>query len=119
MTDRIYTLLGLAQKAGRISAGEMAQQAVKDRKAHLLIIAGDASGNTREKLVRMAENAGVSWALYGDMESLGHAVGKADRACLAVRDRGFAASLRGLLEGQGVELHGELRRHRNKDRHNV
>ena len=119
MTDRIYSLLGIAQKAGKVSAGDMAQQSVKDRKARLLVIASDASGNTRDKLTRMAENAGVPWVLYGTMEDLGHAVGKSDRACLSVRDTGFAKSLRSLLEGLGCEFHGELRRHRKKDKQSV
>ncbi len=119
MTDRIYNLLGLAQKAGKISAGDMAEQSVKDRKARLLVIAEDASGNTREKLVRMAERAGVPWVLYGGMEDLGHAVGKTDRACLAVRDRGFAEGLQKLLEGMGRELHGQIRGRGRTDKRNA
>jgi ribosomal protein L7Ae-like RNA K-turn-binding protein len=97
----------------------MALQAVRDRKVSILLIAEDASGNTREKITRAAERAGTPWAVCGTMESLGHAVGKAERAYLAVRDRGLAAGIYKLLQVQGCEIHGEIRAARTRMHKNV
>ena len=38
---------------------------------------------------------------YGSMDTLGHAVGREDRACVAVTDRGLAESIERLFEDLG------------------
>jgi len=119
VTERIYSLLGLAMKAGKVSGGDMALQTVRDRKASILLIAEDASGNTLDRFRRAAERTGTPWAVCGTKEMLGHAVGKGERSCLAVRDRGLAAGIYKLLQTQGCEIHGELRAARVKVHKNV
>ena len=44
VSKKVYSLLGLAAKAGRLKSGEfMTEQSVKDGKGVLVIVAGDAS----------------------------------------------------------------------------
>ena len=48
------SLLGLAAKAGRVVSGEFAtEKAVKAGKARLVLVAGDASDNSRKKFSDM------------------------------------------------------------------
>ena len=48
--DRIYSMLGLAMKAGKVVSGEFAvDKSIKDGSAWLVIIASDASDNTTKK----------------------------------------------------------------------
>ena len=50
MQDRILALLGIAARAGKIvSGGFSAEEAVRSRKARLVIIAKDAKNNTIKK----------------------------------------------------------------------
>jgi ribosomal protein L7Ae-like RNA K-turn-binding protein len=96
--DKVYTMLGLAQRAGGVASGEAAVAASLGRgKARLVILAHDASENTVRRFRSLAQQQNVPYVFFGTKESLGHAIGKAPRAALAVEDRRFAQTLRGLL----------------------
>ncbi len=94
MQDRVLSLLGLASRAGKIAAGGFsAEEAVKSRKARLVLIAEDTQSNTVKKFTDKCTFYKVPLRFYGTKESLGHAVGRESRACIAVTDRGFAESI--------------------------
>ena len=67
--------------------------AVKDGTAQLVIVAADASENTKKKFQNMCDFYKVPIYFYGDKETLGHAMGKEIRASLAITDAGFAKSI--------------------------
>ncbi len=93
-TDKILSLLGLAQKAGKLVSGEfMTENAIKDGSARIVIVAEDASDNTKKKFSNSAAYYEIPIAIYGDKESVGHAIGKEFRASLAVTDDGFANAI--------------------------
>lgn len=88
--DKALAMIGLAQKAGKIVSGEFAtEKAVKTGKAALVIVAGDASENTKKMFTNMCAFYEVPVYFYSDKETLGHAIGKQFRASLAVVDEGF------------------------------
>ncbi|MBP3475500.1 MAG: ribosomal L7Ae/L30e/S12e/Gadd45 family protein [Lachnospiraceae bacterium] len=88
-------MLGLATRSRNVVSGGFAtEQAVKSGKAYLVIIAEDASDNTRKKYSNMCEFYEVPCAYYSTKEVLGHAMGKEERTTLAVTDEGFADSIR-------------------------
>lgn len=92
--NKVLSMLSLATKAGKTQSGEfLTEKAVKEGKAALVIIAGDASTNTRKKFQNMCEFYKVPIYFYKDKENLGHAMGKEIRASLAVTDAGFAKSI--------------------------
>ncbi len=92
--DRILSMLGLAEKAGRIASGEFsAEKAVKSHKAYLVIVASDASDNTKKMFQNMCSYHRVPCFIYGTKEELGHYIGKQYRASVAVTEEGFAKSL--------------------------
>ena len=87
-------LLSLATKAGKIASGEFCtEREVKAGRAALVIVAGDASGNTKKKFRNSCRYYRVPFALFGSKETLGKAVGKEFRASMAVLNPGFAASI--------------------------
>ena len=93
--DRVLSMLGLATRSGNVVSGGFAtEQAVKRGKAYLVIIAEDASDNTEKKFRNMCEFYEVPYGRYGIKETLGHAIGREERSCLAVTDEGFANSIR-------------------------
>ncbi len=88
--DKIMSLIGLAQKAGKIASGEFStEKAVKTKKASVVIVADDASDNTKKMFTNMCTFYNVPIYFYSDKETLGHAIGKEFRASLAVCDDGF------------------------------
>ena len=89
--DKALSLIGLAMKAGRCKGGEMMTESeVKSGRARLVIIASDASDNTKKKFRDMCKFYKVPIYIYGDKDTLGHAMGKEFRASLAILDEGFA-----------------------------
>lgn len=94
MQDRVMSLLGLAARAGKIvSGGFSAEDAVRKKKAFLVLIAEDTQANTVKKFTDKCSYYKIPLRYYGTKEALGHAVGREERACVAVIDRGFAESI--------------------------
>ena len=75
----------------------MTEKAIKEGKAHLVIVGVDSSDNTKKMFTNMCEFYEVPIYFYGKKEDLGHAMGKELRSSVAVTDPGFAKSLRKLL----------------------
>lgn len=97
--DKVLSMLGIAAKAGGVVSGEFStEKAVKDGRAYLVIVAADASENTRKSFRNMTDFYEVPMYLYGDKESLGHFIGKEFRASLAVTNEGLAHSIEDKLK---------------------
>ena len=98
--DKALSLVGLATKAGKTVSGEFStENSIKRHKARLVLIAGDASDNTKKKFRDKCQFYSVPVYIYGTKDTLGHAMGKQERACAAIEDRGFAKSLVTLFGG--------------------
>ncbi len=92
--DKVLSLLGIAAKAGSVASGEFsAEKAVKEGRAYLVIVASDASDNTKKKFNDMCAYHQCRYFEYSDKESLGHCIGKEFRASLAVKNEGLAKAL--------------------------
>lgn len=97
--DKALSLIGLATRAGKTASGEFCtEREVKAGKAKLVIVAEDASGNTKKKFQNMCEFYQVPIRLSYGKETLGHAMGKELRASLAILDEGFAGNIRKQLD---------------------
>ncbi len=92
--DRALQMLSLAQRAGKVASGEfMTETSVKEGKSFLVIVASDASDNTKKKFTDMCTYYQVPILLYSDRDSLGHVIGKDFRASISVNDEGLAAEI--------------------------
>ena len=92
--NKVLGTLGLAMKSGNVASGEqMTEQAVRSGKAKLVIVAEDASDNTKKKFLNSCRYYHVPIAVFEEKEKLGSAIGKQFRASLAVLDQGFASSI--------------------------
>ena len=99
--NKALSLISLATKAGKTASGEFCtEKEVKSGKAELVIVAQDASDNTKQKFKNMCEFYEVPIYFYGDKDTLGHAMGKEFRASLAVTDPGFAKGIAKHLEAE-------------------
>ena len=92
--DKVLSLIGLAMKAGKCASGEfMTEREAKSGRASLVVVAADASENTKKKFRDMCDFYEVPICFYGDKDTLGHAMGKEFRASLAILDEGFAEGI--------------------------
>ncbi len=88
---KVFSYVGLAAKAGKLACGEfMTEKAVKEGKAKLVIIAEDASNNTKKMFTNMCTYYKVPIYFFGEKTKLGHAIGKEFRASLVLLDQGLA-----------------------------
>ena len=93
--NNVLSLISLATKAGKTASGEFCtEKEVKSGRASLVIVADDASDNTKKKFKNMCDFYQVPIYFYNDKDTLGHAMGKQFRASLAVLDEGFAKGIR-------------------------
>lgn len=97
--DRLAGYIGIAQRAGKIAAGDtLAKEALRRRKACLLILAEDISPQVRDELLFLAGPA-LPVLFWPDKCDLGRLVGKSRRGALAVLDAGLAKAMQKVLTG--------------------
>ena len=99
--DKVLSLISLATKAGKTASGEFStEKEVKCGRAALVIVAKDASDNTKKKFKNMCDFYQVPIYFYADKDTLGHAMGKQFRASLAILDQGFAKGIRESMDAE-------------------
>lgn len=109
MDNKIYLLIGLSTKAGRLTGGEDAvEKSIKSLKAQLVIVAEDASDNTRKKFMDICKYRNIEMRFFGSKELLGRYSGKELRAVLAITDKGLADRLKELIDGRDQEIGGGM-----------
>ncbi len=92
--DNILSMVGLAKRAGNVVSGEFAtEKSVKTKTARLVIVAEDASDNTKKLFTNKCTYYEIPLKFYSDKECLGHALGCELRTSIAITDEGFANSL--------------------------
>lgn len=91
---KVLSLLGIATKSNNIASGEfLTEKAVREHNAALVIVAEDASDNTKKHFGDMCNYYKVPIYFCGTKTELGHAMGKELRASLAVLDKGLADAI--------------------------
>lgn len=94
MTDKVLAMVSIAGKAGKIASGEFSvEKAVKSGKAKLVIVAKDASDNTRKLFNNACAFYKVPIIEYSNKTDLGHCIGKDNRASVCILDEGLANAI--------------------------
>ena len=97
--NKVLSLIGLATKAGKTVSGEFStEKSVKTGKGLLVIVAEDASENTKKKIRSLCEYYKVPLYVACSSAELGSACGKEFRMSVAVEDEGLAAAAIRVLE---------------------
>ncbi len=105
MTDkRVNSMLGIGKKAGFVASGEFkTEESVRGGQSSLVIVAEDASANTKKKFTNMCTFHKVPLVIYGTKEEIGHAIGQEFRASLSVNDAGIARKIADYLNLGGKQ----------------
>lgn len=97
--NKVLSLLGIAMRGRNLVSGEFqTENSVKDGSAMLVIIAEDASANTKKLFHNKCSFYGVPVYEYGTKAELGRAIGKDFRSSLGVCDAGLADAIIKQLE---------------------
>ena len=89
----LLSFLSLMKKAGKLVSDEFGtESAVKEGKAHIVVVPVDASDNTKKLFSDKCKFYDIPIVFFGTKEELGHAIGKGERSSLAITDEGGAKS---------------------------
>ena len=92
--EKVYRMLGLAKRAGKICSGEKGcKDAIRFGKSCLIILASDTGVNTSKNIKDSCKFYNVPIYVLGTMAELGHSVGHEFNAVLSVNDPGFAKTI--------------------------
>lgn len=98
MNGEWTSLLGLANRAGKVVSGEgLVLKEVRSGKAKLVILSKDASSNTSKQIHDKCRHYNVPLVYAQTREQLGHSIGKEARVTAAVLETGFAKKLGTML----------------------
>ncbi len=101
MDNKVFSMIGLACKAGRIVSGEDSiRNQMKNNKIKLLIIAEDASDNSIKRFVNASKYYNIQHVFFGDKDTLGKHIGKSNRAVIGITDDGFKTNILKLIESK-------------------
>lgn len=100
VSNKVLSMVGLATKAGKTVSGEFAtEKSVKSGKSYLVLVASDASENTRKKFQDMCTFYDVPVFFLADKIQLGKFCGKEFRASISIQDYNFADTILKQLKG--------------------
>jgi len=98
MTDKLLSLLGLARAASLCSFGHgAAKAALREKKARLCLLCGDASPRLAEEFEYLTQTAGVPLCRIAASSADIKQATQYKAAVLTVNDRGFADKIASLL----------------------
>ena len=90
---KVYNLLGLMQRAGKLITGEdLIIKNLKNKKIKLLVIAEDCGVNNFY---------GVEHIEFSNIENISIAIGRDNRVAVGITDSGFIKKFKQLLEEGG------------------
>ena len=99
--NKVLSMLGLAMRGRNLVSGEFqTEDAVKTGKAMLVIIAEDASENTKKLFHNKCSYYEVPVYEFGTKEALGRSIGKDFRSSVGVCDAGLADAIIKQLENE-------------------
>lgn len=97
--NKIFSMIGLATRAGKTVSGEFSvEKAVKTKKAFLVLVSEEASDNTKKLFRNKCKHYQIPVYIYGSREELGSSTGNRQRASIAVTDEGFSRTIIKMLE---------------------
>lgn len=101
--NKLLGLIGIATKAGKISAGtEIVTENIKLKKAKLIIVAEDCSEKTKSNFEYLCNKYNIKLIVCETIENLSNAIGKKNKAVICVKDKNFADEMVRIYGGEAI-----------------
>ena len=96
--NKVYGMLGISAKAGKVVAGtDIVIENMKRKKVSLVVVAEDASEKTKKEMIFNGNKFNVEIIFFGDIDSNSKAIGKSNKAIIGILDKGLAESIKKLI----------------------
>lgn len=94
MINKVYGLLGICSKAGKLAVGtEAVIENVLKNQIELVIIAEDTSQKTKQKIKKICEEKNVEVKIFGNIFDNSNAIGKVNKAIIGIKDKNLAKAI--------------------------
>lgn len=94
MINKVYGLLGISSKAGKVVSGmDVVKEGLLKGSIKLVIIAVDASQKTIQHIELLCSEKNVPLIVFGTIFENSKAIGKVNRAVIGVKDKNLAEAI--------------------------
>lgn len=94
MNNKIFGMIGLAVRAGKVRFGVyMTLSSCESGRAKLVIIPSDLGGSNRRGIEAKCKNTSTDFIVFSDKASLGRACGRESVSALCVCDENFKSAI--------------------------
>lgn len=94
MINKVYGLLGICSKAGKLSVGtESVLEGINKNQIELVIIAEDTSQKTKQKIENVCRQKNVNIKIFGTIFDNSKAIGKVNKAIIGIKDKNLAKAI--------------------------
>ncbi len=99
MNKNYLNILGLARAAKGIVDGETLIKKISSKEVTLVLIANDASANTKKRITDKCNYYEIPYYIVDDSETISKAIGKVNRMAVGISNQGFAKKIKELIGG--------------------
>lgn len=99
LNHEMMSILGLCARARQLSSGSTLLNDIRSHKVKFVIVAKDASDNTKKRITDKCHYYCIDYMIIGDADSISKAIGKNNRVALGILDKGFADKIKSKLGG--------------------
>lgn len=98
--SKVYGLIGLAMRAGKIAFGaDSVEDLIKKRKLKLVIVAKDSSERTRNNFEFICNKYNIPIIIFGNIENISKSIGKQNKAIIGVKESNIANEICKIVNG--------------------
>ena len=103
INNKVYGLLGLATKAGKITFGtESCLDMIAKKKVKLIIVAEDSSERTINNFKEKCGQNNIDFYIFGNKDDISRAIGKTNKTVVGIKDKNLAGAIQKILNGGDV-----------------
>lgn len=100
---RIWGLLGLAVRAGKVNFGmESVKESIEKKKAKLIILATDAADRSKKIIEDISTQNKIPVKQMGNIQTLSKAIGQDNKMVVAIKDNNFAKEILKIIDGGDI-----------------
>lgn len=98
--NKVYGLLGLAARSGKVVCGmDAVLDSIKFKKVKLVIVAEDASEKTKKNVKFVCDKNNLKYLSIGLKDDLSHAIGKENKVVFAIKDKNIINGIEKIIYG--------------------
>ena len=102
MVNKIYGLLGITAKAGKMLSGtDLVLEEMAKKHDELVIVAEDTSEKTIKNIKYYCDKENVEMIIYGTIFDNSKAIGKHNKAVIGIKDKNLADAIKKEIHGGG------------------